>query len=135
MIRRRSASSRHAASLPACNETRLIQSESEIDRVGIVRIHFEGEAEIRRQTLADVIPRVTGIVAAIDTPMMLQKHSIGIRRVTHDLMHALAPFRILLIGRHEAGADTLIPWLPILPAIISPINAAGRNGYPHSISV
>src|SRR5258708_416930 len=47
--------------------------------------------------------------------------------MTHDLVHTLAPFGILLIGRHKRGADTLVAWLPVLAAVVGAINAARGN--------
>ncbi len=44
--------------------------------------------------------------------------------MTHNLVHALAPFRILLIRRQELRANTLIARLPILAAVVGPIDAA-----------
>src|SRR5258708_36365560 len=45
----------------------------------------------------------------------------------HNLVHALAPFGILLIGWQKRGADTFVAWLPVLAAVVGAINAAGRN--------
>src|SRR6266571_6384614 len=67
--------------------------------------------------------------------MMLQKHSIRIRSVAHDFMHTLTPFRVLLIGRHEARADSFVARLPSLAAILSSVNTARGDRNPHSLLI
>src|SRR4029079_17398033 len=93
----------------------------------VVRIDLHGEAEIGRQALADVIPRIAGVVAAIYAPVMLQKHPRRVRRMRHHLVHALSPFRILLVGRHEARADTFVTWLPGFAAVVRAVNTTSRD--------
>src|SRR2546423_7809222 len=100
-----------------------------------MRIHFHCKAEIRRQSFADVSPGIAGVIAAIDAPVMLQKHSIRIRRVIDYFVNALSKFRILLVRRHEPRTNSLVARLPVLPAVLSPIHAASRDGYPHSILI
>src|SRR6185436_9624452 len=98
---------------------------NDIDGVGVVRIHFHRKAEIRWQSFSDVLPRVTGVVASIDAPMMLKEHAIWIRRMAHNFVHALAPLGILLIGRQEFRADPFVARFPALSAVFRAIDTAG----------
>src|ERR1043166_4555882 len=66
---------------------------------------------------------------------MLQKHALRIGRMIDNLVYALAPFGILLVGRQESRTDPLVARLPILSAIVGPVNATGRDCYPHSILI
>src|SRR2546421_9858427 len=103
--------------------TKLVRFNwNDVNGISIVRIDLHRETKIGWQTLADVLPRITGVVAAINAPVMLQEHAIGIRRMAHNLVHALSPFGVLLIGRHELRADTLVARLPILASIFGSIN-------------
>src|SRR5215467_7862365 len=51
------------------------------------------------------------------------------------LVHALSPFRILLVGRHEFRADAFVPRLPVGSAVVCAIDAARRDGDPDAIFV
>ena len=42
--------------------------------VGVVGMHLHRETKIGRQAFSNIVPRIAGIVAAVDPPMMLQKH-------------------------------------------------------------
>src|SRR5438876_303605 len=88
-----------------------------------------------RQAFGDHRPRIYGIIAAINAPVMLQKHSIRIRRMVDDFVDTLSPFRILLIRWEKFRANTFISRLPILAGIVRSIDAAGRNRDEHAIRI
>src|SRR6185503_11195594 len=94
----------------------------DVHRIRVVRIHLHGKAEIRRQTLANVVPRSTGIVAAINAPVMLEEHSLGIRWMVDYFVHALAPLRILLVWRQKSRTNSFVARLPVPAAIFGAID-------------
>ena len=83
------------------------------------------EAEVRRDAVRDVAPRIAGVVTAIETPVILQEQAIGIGRMTHDLVHALAELRMLV--RQEVRAHAMIAGAPRPAAVVAAIDAAGRD--------
>src|SRR5687768_18054367 len=51
-------------------------------------------------------PRLTAIITAIETPVILQKHPIGLLLRLRNFVHALAELRVLL--RKKISADTAV---------------------------
>src|ERR1043165_4416780 len=100
-----------------------------------MRIDLQRETKIRRQTFADIVPGIAGVVASINAPVMLQEHARWRRRMAHDFVHALAPLGMLLVGWHERRADALVARLPILTAIVGAVDAARGNGDKHSLRI
>src|SRR5512140_697587 len=100
-----------------------------------MRIDLQRKTKIRGHAVGDVLPAITAIIAAIKAPVILQKESLRIRGMADDLVHALAPLRILLIGWHELRPHTLVAGLPILAAVVGAIDTAGRDGNEHPLIV
>ena len=92
-----------------------------------------GEAEIRRQTVGDVVPGVRAVIGPIETPVVLQEQAIRPIRMPNDLVHALPELRKPL--RHERNADAPVARLPGPAAIIGPVNACRGNSHMHSPGV
>src|SRR5204863_148845 len=75
----------------------------DVDGVGVVRMRLDGEAEVRRDAVGDILPRIAPVVAAIQSPVVLEEEPLGTRRMVRHLVHALPELRIL-VGK-EYGAD------------------------------
>src|SRR5262249_53988130 len=103
-----------------------------VDRVGIVRVDHDREAEVRRQTLGDGAPGAAGVVGARHadvgapaagavpfTPAAVVLHVEPAWRVgmAGDLVNALAEFGIR-VGR-EAGPHAVVGSLERLAAILA----------------
>src|SRR4029450_5218326 len=77
----------------------------ERDAPGAVRIagvRDDREAEVAGEALADVGPRLAGIVAAVDAPVMLQVQALGAAGRGGDLVDALAELGILVgLGQED----------------------------------
>ena len=119
-----------------------------VERVGIVGVHDQREAEVGRQPLGDRAPAVAVVVAAQHAdvrpppsrsvplpPAAVVLHVEPARGVlmASDLVHALAELGVG-IGR-EAGADALVGGLEGLAAVLREVVPAGRDTEVHAIAV
>src|ERR1700738_4813443 len=93
-----------------------------------MRIDLQSKAKIRRDAVSDIFPGIGAIVAAIKAPVILEVYPLRVRRMADDLVNALAPLGILLVGRQKLGAHAFIARLPVFAAVIRAIDAAGRDG-------
>jgi len=98
---------------------------NDVDVFRIVRIYFQRKPKIGRHAISDVVPRITAVIAAIESPVILQEYPLRVRRVAHDLVHTLSPFRKSLLRRQELRAHALVPRLPVFSTIIRTIDAPG----------
>src|SRR5207248_10431240 len=112
-----------------------------VDRVGIVRVHKDRKAEIRRQPLGDGAPGAAVVVAAHhadaraigEAAVVLQVEPAGRILGAGDLVHALAPLRKRLGS--EADADALVGGRERAPAVLAEIVAAGGDAELDALSV
>src|SRR5439155_21253382 len=113
----------------------------DVNRIRVVRMHEDREAEVGRQSLADGSPGVAVVVAAQDADarvlgkaaMVLHVEPGGCIRVTRDLVHALTELNEG-IGQ-EAGANAFVGGRECLAAILAQVVAAGRDAEVHPIPV
>src|ERR1700722_15411049 len=57
--------------------------------IAAARMRDQRKAELRRQSIVDVDPRIAAVVAAIDAGMVLEINARGIFRIVAHLMRAL----------------------------------------------
>src|SRR6266496_4684184 len=81
----------------------------DIDRFRLVRVHVDRKSEIGWQISADLLPRITGVVAAHHVPMFLHEQRVRARRMERDPMHAMANFRCWI--RKKLRMQAVIDWL------------------------
>src|SRR5207244_1960175 len=98
---------RHAARVP------WIEGD-DVERVAVVRVHRGREAELARQPVGDLEPRLAAIVAAMDADVVLLIHARGIGERAHEPVHAETD---LLVRTGPVGAETLVPRRPRLAAV------------------
>ena len=55
---------------------RVALDRHDVDRLRLVRVHVDREAEIGRQVAADFVPRVAGVVAAHHVPVLLHEQHV-----------------------------------------------------------
>ncbi len=109
----------------------------DVDRVGVVRMHDDWEAEVGRQPLTDRSPRAAVVVAAQHAEVrvfrkaavVLHVEPAGRILVTCDFVHALAELGIG-IG-HESGADALIGRREARAGVFAQVMAASRDANVH----
>src|SRR5262249_4666686 len=70
--------------------------------VGLVRVNVDGETEVGRQVAAYLLPRIAGVFAAHDVPVLLHEEHTGTRRVHRDAVNAVAD-----LGRRVGDAFRL----------------------------
>ena len=75
----------------------------DVDRLRLVRVDVDDEAEIGRQIAADLVPVIAGVVAAHHVPVLLHEERVGPRRVHRDAVDAVADFGVR-IGNVLASA-------------------------------
>src|SRR5205085_3818099 len=63
-----------------------------VNRVGLVRVNVDDEAEVGRQIAADLGPLVAGIVRTHHVPMLLHEQNSRALRVHRNVMDAVAYF-------------------------------------------
>ena len=68
----------------------VARDRDDVDRVRLVGVHGDREAEVARQVAADLLPGVTAIVAAHHVPVLLHEQHIWARRVPRDPVDAVA---------------------------------------------
>src|SRR5439155_12486558 len=114
---------------------------NDVDRVGVVRMHDPGKAEVGGKSLADRSPRMAVIIAAQDTnTRVVGKTAVVLHvqparhvRVASDLVHALTELDEG-IGE-ETGADAFVSGRECRAAIFANVMAAGRDTEMHTIPV
>ena len=62
----------------------------DVDGVRLVRVNVDREPEVGRQVAADLVPRLAGVVAAHDVPVLLHEQHVRTRRVHGDAVNAVA---------------------------------------------
>src|SRR5207248_9987915 len=85
-----------------------------VERVALVRVHRGREAELARQAVGDLEPRLAAVVAAMDADVVLLVHARGVRGRAHEPVHAEAA---LLVRTRPVGAQTLVPRCPRLTTV------------------
>src|SRR5258708_12980583 len=61
----------------------------DVNRIGIVRVSNHAEAKVRRHSVLDVSPGIATIVAAIESPMVLQENLLRLAPLLPNLVPAL----------------------------------------------
>src|SRR5579859_3493028 len=103
------------------------------DRVGVLAINRDGEAELGRQIVLDVRPFVAAVEGLVDAAVVLLIQHVGIGRVLQHAMQALAEVGIYV--RLEAGARALVGEGPRLAAVLGAITARRRDAHPHPFGI
>src|SRR5690625_7679796 len=83
---------------------RLLRDD--VNDVGVSRIEGECVTEVARETLRDLDPVVTPVIAPIGPAVVLLVETVGARGVEQELVHTLACLRVLLRG--EVGAKDAV---------------------------
>src|SRR5439155_12719874 len=78
----------------------------DVNRVGVARVGGHAEPEVRGNSVGNVAPRVTAVVAPVQSPVILQIEAVRPGGVSHDLVHALAELRVRI--RKKLRAHSLI---------------------------
>src|ERR1700716_627673 len=73
---------------------------------------------------------VAGIIATIESPMILQEQTLRPGTVLHNFVHALAKFRMLV--RQKLCSHTIIPCLPCCSAVIGAVCARRGDSNHHA---
>src|SRR5262249_9754977 len=102
--------------------------------VGLARVDDQREAEVRGKLAPDVAPRVAGVVASVDAPVVLQEERARPARAEPHLVDALPELRRLVAGR-EGRPDPRGPWPPRAPAVRRAVDAAGGGRHAHAVAV
>src|SRR4030095_13615335 len=97
----------------------------DVDSLWLMRVNVDRETEVGRQIAADLMPRLAGVIAAQDVPVLLHEQHIRTRGMHRDAMNAVADLasRIGNIKRMQAAIDRL----PSLAAVIRAKRASRRN--------
>src|SRR5690242_3745689 len=91
------------------------------------------ETKIRRHAVCDVLPGVAPIVAAVKSPVVLQKQPLRPVMVLHNLMHALAEFRMFVW--QKLRSYSVVPRLPRCSAVVRAVRAGRGDGDHHALWV
>ena len=86
---------------------RVALDRHDVDGLRLVRVNVDREAEIGRQVAADLVPRLAGVVAAHDVPVLLHEQHVRARGVHRDAVDAVADLgsRIGNVQRMQAAVD------------------------------
>src|SRR5215217_5298857 len=105
----------------------------DVDRLGLVRVDGDREAEVGGEVPADLVPLLARVVRAHDVPVLLHEERVGPGRVHRDAVDAVAD--LLVLVRELAGAEALVDRLPRLTAVIGAEGAGRRYGDVHPVGV
>ena len=105
---------------------RVARDRDDVDRLRLVGVDVDREAEIRGQVAADLVPICAGVVAAHHVPMFLHEDDVRPRRVHGDAVDAVADQRIG-VG-NILGAEAVIDRLPVGSAVVGAKSAGGGDG-------
>ena len=97
----------------------------DVNRLGLVGVHVDGESEIGGQVAADFVPVVAGVVGAHDVPVLLHEEHAGTLGIHGDVVDAVADFGVGIgnVLRVQAFVDRL----PGLAAVVGAEGARGRD--------
>ena len=98
----------------------------DVDRLRLVGVHVDREAEVGRQVAADLVPRVAGVVAAHHVPVLLHEQHVGPRRVHGDAVDAVADLGVGS-GMYSECRPRLIGF-QVAAAVVGAERARGRDG-------
>src|SRR5882762_9429392 len=98
----------------------------DVDGLRLVRVNVDHEAEVGGQIAADFLPKVAGVVAAHDVPVLLHEEDVRARRVHGNVVNAVAD---LGSGVGDVlRAQSLVDGPPGLAAVVGTEGARGRDG-------
>src|SRR5436305_1831056 len=99
---------------------------NDVDRVRLVRVHVDDEAEVGRQVAADLLPIVARVVAAQDVPVLLHEQDARPLGAHGDVVNAVADFGVGIrnVLRTQAAVDRF----PGLARVVAAERAGGRDG-------
>ena len=96
---------------------RIALDRHDVDRFRLVRVHVDRKAEVGGQVAADLVPRLAGVVAAHDVPVLLHEQHARTRPVHRDAVNAVtdlggrvgmySEWRPRLIGCHVLPASSV----------------------------
>ena len=91
-----------------------------------MRVDVDREPEVARQVAADLSPRLAGVVAAHDVPVLLHEQHVRTRPVHRDAVNAVAD-----LGRRVGdllGPEAAVDRPPRLAGVVGPEHARRRDG-------
>ena len=97
---------------------RVALNRDDIDRLRIVRVNGDREAEVAGQIATDLAPVVAAVVAAHDVPVLLHVERVRPARMNRDIVHAVSN-----VGDRIGdviGPQALVDRLPRPAAILGP---------------
>ena len=118
---------RYTRSFPSMRKMlRVALDRNDVDRFRFVRMHVDHEPEVGGQVAADLVPRVAGVVAAHDVPVLLHEKHVRTRRMHRDPVDAVADLR----GRvgDVLRFQPLVDRPPRLAGVVGAERARGRDG-------
>src|SRR5690606_29771225 len=69
---------------------RVAQDRHDVDRLRLMGMHGDREAEVRGEVAAHLPPALAGVVAPADVPVLLHEERFGTGRVHRDLVDAVS---------------------------------------------
>ena len=85
----------------------------------------DSKAEVGRDAVRDVGPRLAAVIGAVKAPVVLQEHPLRARLRLRHLVDALAELRMLVW--EEVGADALVRRPPAFARVFRHVHAGGRD--------
>src|SRR5436309_526252 len=104
---------------------RVALDRYDVDGVGLVRVDVDREPEVARQVPADLLPRLAGVVAAHDVPVLLHEEHARTRAVRRDAVNAVAD-----LGSRVGdllGSQAAVDRPPRLASVVGPEHASRRD--------
>jgi hypothetical protein len=98
----------------------------DVDRLRLVGVHVDREAEVARQVAADLAPVVAGVVAAHHVPVLLHEEHVRPRRMHRDAVHAVADLGVRDRGCARSAAP--VDRRHVCAAVVAAEAAGGGDG-------
>src|SRR5439155_7889454 len=105
---------------------RIALDRDNVDGVRLVRVHVNWKPEVAGQVSADLAPRLAGVIAAHDVPVLLHEEYTGTRPVHRDAVNAVANLGIR-VG-DVLGLQAAVDRLPRLAGVVAAERARSRDG-------
>ena len=99
----------------------------DVDRLRLVGVHRDREAEVRGQVAADLTPLAARVVGAHHVPVLLHEQRVRPGRVLREAVHAVADLRVLV--RDLVRAQALVDGRPRDAGIVAAERPRGRDGH------
>src|ERR1700675_58995 len=114
------------AQLPIGNKVfRVALDGHDVNRLRLVGVNVDHEAEIRGEVPADLLPGVAGVIAAHHIPVLLHKKYARTRWVHGDVVNKVAALSRWV--RNVLGIQTTVDRLPAFATIVGTKGSRCRN--------